>query len=67
MFEAIQNDARRSRRMMRVNPWIMMEVLATNVVSFMPVQKGPTNDRRPDVNEILRALKEAGPDGTISF
>ena len=67
MFEALRNDARRSRRMMRVNPWIMMEILATNVVSFMPVQEGATKDHRPDVNEILRALKEAGPDGTISL
>ena len=67
MFEAVRNDARRNRLMMRNNPWIMMEIFAHNVVSFMPVQKGATKDRRADVNEILRALKEAGPDGTISF
>lgn len=65
-LEISRADARRNRRQMRDNPWIMMLILAEYVISYMPVERGDDRRPHPDPSRVLRILKEAGPNGTFS-
>jgi hypothetical protein len=58
-------DARRNRMMMRHNPWIMMQLLAQYIISFMPVKRANDHPAHPDADQVLRILKEVVQDGIL--
>jgi hypothetical protein len=63
ILEMSRADARRNRRQMRNNPWIMMLILAEYIVSYMPVQRGDDHRPHPDASRVLRILKEVVQNG----